>query len=164
MKICLRRVVRANECYSLCKVRRCNRDIFSIFFNMKVCCLLSLKSPHRGNTNEYTQYTIFNITLKISLNYPVSAVVGFSLGTQEQVQNSRGKRAISVPATQVLLYQHKVIIFIVSQDGFFPFLIHLISWSKIFWMVLERKNPSNSKITHNWLDIWGNSRGENLIL
>ena len=28
----------------------------------------------------------------------------FFLGTQEQVQNSRGKRAISVRATEVLLY------------------------------------------------------------
>ena len=36
-------------------------DIFSIFFNMKVCCVFSLESPHRGDSNEYTQYTIFNI-------------------------------------------------------------------------------------------------------
>ena len=35
--------------------------IFSIFFNMKVCCVFSLESPHRGDSNEYTQYTIFNI-------------------------------------------------------------------------------------------------------
>ena len=31
-------------------------DIFSIFFNMKVCCVLSLESPHRGDSNEYTIY------------------------------------------------------------------------------------------------------------
>ena len=36
-------------------------DIFSIFFNMKVCCVFSLESPYRGDSNEYTQYTIFNI-------------------------------------------------------------------------------------------------------
>ena len=36
-------------------------DIFSIFFNMEVCCVFSLESPHRGDSNEYTQYTIFNI-------------------------------------------------------------------------------------------------------
>ena len=35
--------------------------IFSIFFNMKVCCMLSIESPHRGDSNEYTQHTIFNI-------------------------------------------------------------------------------------------------------
>ena len=37
------------------------RDIFLIFFNMKVCCVFSLESPHRGDSNEYTQYTIFNM-------------------------------------------------------------------------------------------------------
>ena len=38
-----------------------NKDIFSVFFNMKVCCVFSLESPHRGDSYEYTQYTIFNI-------------------------------------------------------------------------------------------------------
>ena len=33
---------------------------FSNFFNMKVCCLFSLESTHRDDSNEYTQYTIFN--------------------------------------------------------------------------------------------------------
>ena len=41
---------------------------------------------------------------KISLNYPKSAAMGFSLGTQRRVRNSRGKRAISVRATEGLLY------------------------------------------------------------
>ena len=53
-------VVRANECYSLRQVRRHNRDTFSIFFNM-VCCVFSLDSPHRGDSNEYTQYILFSI-------------------------------------------------------------------------------------------------------
>ena len=26
--------------------------IFSIFFNMKACCVFSLESPHRGDSNE----------------------------------------------------------------------------------------------------------------
>ena len=34
---------------------------FSIFFNMKVCYVFSLESPYLGDSNEYTQYTIFNI-------------------------------------------------------------------------------------------------------
>ena len=51
-------VVRANECYSLRQARGHNRDIFSIFFNMKVYCVFSLESPQRGDSNEYTQYTI----------------------------------------------------------------------------------------------------------
>ena len=34
----------------------------------------------------------------------MSAAMGFFLGTQERVRNSRGKRAISVQATEGLLY------------------------------------------------------------
>ena len=52
-------------------------DIFSIFFNMKVCCVFSLELPHRGDSNEYTQYTIFDIKKKLTLNYPKSAAMGF---------------------------------------------------------------------------------------
>ena len=33
-------------------------DIFFIFFNIKVCCVFSLESPHRGDSNENTQHTI----------------------------------------------------------------------------------------------------------
>ena len=45
------------------------RDIFSIFYNTMVCCMFSLESPHRGDSNEYTQYTIFNIK-KEKENHP----------------------------------------------------------------------------------------------
>ena len=45
-------------------------DIFSIFFNMKVCCVFTLESPHRGDSNEYTHHTIFNIKKKLTLIYP----------------------------------------------------------------------------------------------
>ena len=44
--------------------------IFLIFFNMKVCCVFSLESPHQGDSNEYSQYIIINIKKKITLNYP----------------------------------------------------------------------------------------------
>ena len=75
-----------------------------IFYNIKVCCVYLLESPHWGDSNEYTKHTILNILKKIILNYPKSAAMGFFPGTQEQVQNSRGKRAISVRAIEVLLY------------------------------------------------------------
>ena len=66
--------------------------------------MFSLESPYRGDSNEYTHYTIFNI--KLTLNYPKSAAMGFfSQGTQERVRNSRGRRAISVRATEGLLYK-----------------------------------------------------------
>ena len=54
-----------------------NRDSFLIFFNMKVCCVFSLESPHRGDSNEYTQNTIFNMNKKNTLNYPKPAAMGF---------------------------------------------------------------------------------------
>ena len=66
--------------------------------------MFSLESPHRGDSNEYTHDTIFNIKKKITSKYPKSAAMGFFLRSQERVRNIRGKRAISVRATEVLLY------------------------------------------------------------
>ena len=60
--------------------------------------MFSLESPHLGDSNEYTRYTIFNKLKKIILNYPKSAPIGFFPGTQERGRNSRGKQAISVQA------------------------------------------------------------------
>ena len=75
---------------------------------MKVCCVFSVESPHRGDSNKYTQvvltqYTIFNIKKRIILNYSNSAAMGFFQGTEERVRNNRGRRAISARATEVLL-------------------------------------------------------------
>ena len=39
--------------------------------------MFSLELPRRGDSNEYTQYTIFNIKKKITLIYPKSAAMGF---------------------------------------------------------------------------------------
>ena len=43
-------------------------NMFLIFYNIMVCCVVSLESPHLGDSNEYSQYTIFNMKMKISLN------------------------------------------------------------------------------------------------
>ena len=43
---------------------------FLIFFNMKVCCVFSLESPHRRDSNECTQHTIIKTKTKSTLNYP----------------------------------------------------------------------------------------------
>ena len=62
------------------QVRWYNRDVFLIFFNMKVYCVFSLESPHQGDSNKYTQYTIsqyINIKQKIILNYAKSATMEF---------------------------------------------------------------------------------------
>ena len=66
--------------------------------------MFSLESHHRGDSNEYTQQTIINIKMKITRNYPkynnICSYGFFSLGTQERIRNSRGKRAISVRVTE----------------------------------------------------------------
>ena len=54
-----------------------NRDIFLIFFNMKVFCKVLLELPHRSDSTEYTQYTIFNIKKKMILNFPKFTAMGF---------------------------------------------------------------------------------------
>ena len=48
-----------------------------IFFNMKVYCVFAIESPHRGDSNEYTQYTIFNMKTKNTQNYSKPVVMGF---------------------------------------------------------------------------------------
>ena len=47
---------------------------------MEVCCVFSLESPYRGDSNEYTQYTFINIKRKsfeIIPNTIMSAATGF---------------------------------------------------------------------------------------
>ena len=45
------------------------RDNLSIFFDLKkVRCVITVESPHRGDSNEYTQNTIFNT--KKEKNHP----------------------------------------------------------------------------------------------
>ena len=58
---------------------------------MKVCCMFSLESPHQGDSNEYTQYTIFNIykKKKINLNFPISAAMDFFKGLKNDFEAAR---------------------------------------------------------------------------
>ena len=52
-------------------------------------------------SHEYTQYTIFNMNKKNTLNYPNLQLWDIF---QERVRNRHGKRAISVRAIEVLVY------------------------------------------------------------
>ena len=47
-----------------------------IFYNMKVSCVFSLESPHGGDSNEYTQYTVFNMKKENHTKFPKSAAKG----------------------------------------------------------------------------------------
>ena len=50
---------------------------FFIFFGMKIYCKFTLESHYRVDSNENTQYTIFNMNKMNTLNYPTSAAMGF---------------------------------------------------------------------------------------
>ena len=67
---------------------------------MMVYCVFSLETPQRGDSNEYTQYTISQYKKNLPL-------WNFFQGTQERVRTGRGKRAINVRAIEVLLYLKK---------------------------------------------------------
>ena len=53
--------------------------------------MFSLEAPHRGDSNEYTQYTIFNIKKKVTLIFPKSAAMGF-FPRDSRTSSELGKR------------------------------------------------------------------------
>ena len=50
--------------------------------------MFSLESPHRGDSNEYTQYTISNIKQKITLNYPNLQLCDFFKGFKNECETA----------------------------------------------------------------------------
>ena len=51
--------------------------------------MFTLESPHQGDSNEYTQYTIFNMNKKNTLNYPKSvAMFFFSKGLKNEFETA----------------------------------------------------------------------------
>ena len=78
---------------------------------MTVCCVFSLESPHRGDSNEAILMSTHNIPLSTykKENHPQLSQIqylqlwDFCLGTQEQVRNSHGKQPISVRTTEVII-------------------------------------------------------------
>ena len=62
-------------------------DIFSIFFNMKVCCVFQFELPHRCDSNEYTQYTIFNI--KKENHHKLSQICSYGIFPRDSRTSSK---------------------------------------------------------------------------
>ena len=62
--------------------------------------MFSLKLPHGSDSNEYTQYTIFNMRQENHRKLSKICSYGIFQGTQKRVRNSRGKRAIGVLAIE----------------------------------------------------------------
>ena len=50
--------------------------------------MFSLESPHRGDSNENTQYTIFNMNKKNTLNIPNLQLWDFFQGTPEEFETA----------------------------------------------------------------------------
>ena len=71
-----------------------NEENFQPPVRLKVYCVYSLDWPHRGDSNEYTQYICVGKNMQKS-NTCLGFVRNF-LEKQLRVQNSNGKRAISV--------------------------------------------------------------------
>ena len=65
--------------------------------------MFSLESPRRGDSTEYTYYTIFNMKKEKHPKLSQSSY-GFFKESQERVRNSRGKITSSFRAIEVLLY------------------------------------------------------------
>ena len=68
-------------------------DIIGISFqfsliNMKLYFVFSLESSQRGNSNEYTQYTIFNIKKKITLSISNLQLCFFSKGLKNEFETA----------------------------------------------------------------------------
>ena len=64
-------------------------DMFSIFFNERVRFVFSLESPHRGDSNEYTQYTIFYIKKKKKTKLSQICSYGiFSKGLKSEIETA----------------------------------------------------------------------------
>ena len=66
-------------------------------------------------------------------NYPKSAAMGFFLGTQERVRNSRDKRAISVRATEVDVINRMIV-----QSNVICCL-SLLGFSSLWWFENKEK-------------------------
>ena len=50
--------------------------------------MFALESPHRSDSDDYTQHTIFNIKKKITLNHPNSVAMGFSKGFKNEIESA----------------------------------------------------------------------------
>ena len=60
--------------------------------------MFSLESPYGDDSNEYTQYNIFDIKKKITLNYSKFAAIGFSKGFKNEFETAIvNKQSVSEP-------------------------------------------------------------------
>ena len=61
--------------------------LFGVLY-FKCMCVYSLESPHRGDSNEYTQHTFSRKKKKIYLNYPFIVFAGNPCGLKNMFDSS----------------------------------------------------------------------------
>ena len=88
-----------------------------MFYIINVCCVYSLESPHRGDSNECTQHTFAIYKKKISLNYPHIVFGGNPCG----VKNVFDSSMVNEPSG-VLLYMFLSFILFILVHIYFIFL------------------------------------------
>ena len=98
--------------------------------------MISLESPHRGDSNEYTQYTIYNMNMTNTLNYPKSAAMDlFSKGLKNEFETAvvnepsvseplkfycidhERQRFLMVPFIKYINYESHIIVLKILQMG-----------------------------------------------
>ena len=62
--------------------------LFDFLKYMTVCCVSSLESPYRGDSNEYTQYTILNTRQKSPEIIPNLQLCDFSLVLKNEFETA----------------------------------------------------------------------------
>ena len=93
--------------------------------------MFTLESPHRGDSNENTQYTIFNMNKKNTLNYPKSAAKGFfSKGLRNEFETA----LVNKPS--------------VFEPLKFNCIFYYLLFSTVIYLVAALKIASSWKQTH----------------
>ena len=110
--------------------------------------MFSLESPHRSDSNEYTQYTISQYEKEITLNYPKSAAMGFfSKGTKNEYETGLANEpSVFEPLKVYCMADDKFTVPV--RQGFTLFTFHILThfilidssivmcWTRLF-VILE---------------------------
>ena len=111
--------------------------------------MFSLESPHQGDSNEYTQYTIFNIKKKLTLNYPKFAAMGFF---------SKGlKNEFEVTIVKEPSVFEPLKFYCISLASYFSLYVHCIRFDSIEASTDIRWHYNHLDITLIVQDIWGSA-------
>ena len=138
---------------------------------MKVYCVFSLESPHWDDSNEYTQYTIFNMNMENTLNYTKSVAMWIyprdSRTSSKQPWQMRhqcwshwSSTVLDKSLSHWLMPQTKLLLVIHRQDNklYFQKYCKTFKFHELFLASFMWKNIGNHKMLQNFkfcnLNIW----------